>query len=73
MYLCKQPSQEAMQNKSMEKIINESKQGTSLALAPKVENTKKLFIESFGCQMNFSDSVAKLLVRLEQIDKIKDR
>jgi tRNA-2-methylthio-N6-dimethylallyladenosine synthase len=65
MYLCKQLSQEAMQNKSMEKIINESKQGTSLALAPKVENTKKLFIESYGCQMNFSDSeiVASILLK----------
>ena len=52
-----------MQNKGMEKIINESKQGTSLALTPKIENTKKLFIESYGCQMNFSDSeiVASIL------------
>ena len=47
----------------MEKIINESKQGTSSALRPKLENTKKLYIESYGCQMNFSDSeiVASIL------------
>jgi len=32
-------------------------------LDPKTENTKKLFIESYGCQMNFSDSeiVASIL------------
>ena len=47
----------------MEKVINEAKQGTSLTLAPKRENIKKLFIESYGCQMNFSDSeiVASIL------------
>jgi tRNA-2-methylthio-N6-dimethylallyladenosine synthase len=40
----------------MEKIIEESKQGESLVLEQKPENTKKLFIESYGCAMNFSDS-----------------
>lgn len=40
----------------MEKIIDENKQGESLVLEPKKENTKKLFIESYGCAMNFSDS-----------------
>jgi tRNA-2-methylthio-N6-dimethylallyladenosine synthase len=35
----------------MEKI-EESKQGESLALENKPE-TKKLFIESYGCAMNF--------------------
>ncbi|QFZ54954.1 tRNA (N6-isopentenyl adenosine(37)-C2)-methylthiotransferase MiaB [Oceanihabitans sp. IOP_32] len=47
----------------MEKIIDESKQGQSLVLDHKKENTRKLFIESYGCAMNFSDSeiVASIL------------
>ncbi|MFA5555958.1 MAG: tRNA (N6-isopentenyl adenosine(37)-C2)-methylthiotransferase MiaB [Flavobacteriaceae bacterium] len=47
----------------MEKVIEENKQGTSLVLEQNSNNTKKLFIESYGCQMNFSDSevVASIL------------
>ena len=47
----------------MEKIIDESKQGDALVLNQKKENNKKLFIESYGCSMNFSDSeiVASIL------------
>ncbi len=47
----------------MEKIIDENKQGESLILEQKKENTRKLFIESYGCAMNFSDSeiVASIL------------
>lgn len=40
----------------MEKIIDENKQGESLILDKKEGNTRKLFIESYGCAMNFSDS-----------------
>lgn len=47
----------------MEKIIDETKQGESLVIANKPQNNKKLFIESYGCAMNFSDSeiVASIL------------
>lgn len=47
----------------MEKIIDENLQGNTLELEPKTANTRKLFIESYGCQMNFADSevVASIL------------
>ncbi|MDO7174106.1 tRNA (N6-isopentenyl adenosine(37)-C2)-methylthiotransferase MiaB [Mariniflexile sp. AS56] len=47
----------------MEKIIDENKQGESLVLEHKEGNKRKLFIESYGCAMNFSDSeiVASIL------------
>ncbi|MAZ72310.1 MAG: tRNA (N6-isopentenyl adenosine(37)-C2)-methylthiotransferase MiaB [Flavobacteriaceae bacterium] len=46
-----------------DKTIDESKQGNTLVLEDKKENPKKLFIESYGCAMNFSDSeiVASIL------------
>ena len=47
----------------MEKIIDEKKQGDALVLDTNNKNTRKLFIESYGCAMNFSDSeiVASIL------------
>ncbi len=47
----------------MERIIDENKQGESLIIEAKKDNTRKLFIESYGCAMNFSDSeiVASIL------------
>lgn len=46
-----------------DKTIDETKQGNTLVLENKKQNTKKLFIESYGCAMNFSDSeiVASIL------------
>ncbi len=47
----------------MEKITDEKKQGNTLEIPYKNGNTRKLFIESYGCAMNFSDSeiVASIL------------
>lgn len=49
---------------SENKVIDESKQGAALMVEePKISNGKKLFLESYGCAMNFSDSeiVASIL------------
>ncbi len=47
----------------MEKVIDESVQGSSLMTQSDEKNPRKLYIESYGCQMNFSDSeiVASIL------------
>jgi tRNA-2-methylthio-N6-dimethylallyladenosine synthase len=42
-----------------DKVIDESIQGAATLYLPKIEqakNSKKLYLESYGCQMNFSDS-----------------
>ena len=33
----------------MEKLIDETVQGSKLAITPQLENTKKLFIECYVC------------------------
>ena len=45
------------------KDIIESRQGESLVLNQEKSNSRKMYIESYGCQMNFSDSeiVASIL------------
>ncbi len=47
----------------MEKTIEESKQGQATIIKTKNNVSKKLYLESYGCQMNFSDSeiVASIL------------
>lgn len=48
------------------KVIDETRQGEAIvADAPVKSNGKKLFLESYGCQMNFSDSeiVASILTK----------
>lgn len=47
----------------MEKTIDETKQGATLALDSNATNARKLYIESYGCAMNFADSevVASIL------------
>ena len=49
----------------MEKTIDESLQGSILTLKENKKNDRKLYIESYGCQMNFSDSeiVASILAK----------
>lgn len=49
----------------MEKTIDESLQGSVLTLEDNKKNNRKLYIESYGCQMNFSDSeiVASILAK----------
>ena len=49
----------------MEKVIDPNRQGNPLVTSLKKGNTKKLYIESFGCQMNMNDSeiVAAILAK----------
>lgn len=53
------------ESETTEKILDESQQGTALQLKETQGNTRKLYIESYGCQMNFSDSeiVASILAK----------
>jgi len=52
-------------NMSTEKTIIEKHQGQSLITEQVTGNTKKMYIESFGCQMNMNDSeiVASILTK----------
>ncbi|MDY0780241.1 tRNA (N6-isopentenyl adenosine(37)-C2)-methylthiotransferase MiaB [Tenacibaculum sp. IB213877] len=50
----------------IEKVIDEKKQGKPLLTEQKQGNTKKLFIESYGCQMNMNDSEIVASILAEQ-------
>ena len=50
----------------MEKIIDEKVQGNTLTLTSKPDNARKLYIESYGCAMNFSDSEIVASILTEQ-------
>ncbi len=52
--------------REVEKVIDEKKQGKALLTEHKKENTKKLFIESYGCQMNMNDSEIVAAILSEQ-------
>ena len=49
----------------IDKGIDEVKQGEALNISKNENSTKKMYIESYGCQMNFSDSeiVASILTK----------
>src|SRR2546430_3699968 len=48
-----------------EKYIDESRQGEALLLEGENDGGKKIFLESYGCAMNFSDSevVASIMAK----------
>lgn len=52
-------------NEDIEKVLDEDVQGTTLTLTENKKNQRKLYIESYGCAMNFSDSeiVASILAK----------
>ena len=54
-----------------EKVIEEKKQGQALLTDHKEGNHKKLFIESYGCQMNLNDTeiVASILSKEGYIEE----
>ena len=57
----------------IEKKIDEKKQGNVLTIENQIVGTKKLYIESYGCQMNFSDSeIVASILNKENYSTTKD-
>lgn len=48
------------------KVIDEARQGEALILAEGTGNGRKLYLETYGCQMNFADSEIVASVLMEQ-------
>ena len=60
-------------DKLLEKNIDESKQGEVLELFENKKARRKMYIESYGCQMNFSDSeIVASILRKEGFSTTKD-
>src|ERR1044071_1488515 len=56
-----------------EKVIDESRQGEALMTAENKEGNRKLYLESYGCQMNFSDSeIVASILKNEGFSTTKD-
>ena len=55
-YLCSPQYLSHMLKEEAEKQIDEARQGEALELATNGKAVKKLYMESYGCAMNFSDS-----------------
>ena len=56
-----------------DKKIDEKKQGNVLTIENQIVGTKKLYIESYGCQMNFSDSeIVASILNKENYSTTKD-
>ena len=57
----------------IDKKIDETKQGNVLTIENQIVGTKKLYIESYGCQMNFSDSeIVASILNKENYSTTKD-
>ena len=57
----------------IDKKIDEKKQGNVLTIENQIAGTKKLYIESYGCQMNFSDSeIVASILNKENYSTTKD-
>ena len=57
----------------IDKKIDEKKQGNVLTIKNQIVGTKKLYIESYGCQMNFSDSeIVASILNKENYSTTKD-